>query len=55
MPRYNVTTTVTYYFEVEADDRAGAEAQGWDYEDWYYTGEVDSIEVRELEDEDENE
>lgn len=49
--RYTVTVTVEYCYEVEAPSRLDAEAEGWNYEDYKYTGEVYSIEV-DLEEED---
>jgi hypothetical protein len=54
MPNYEVTVEVSYTYEVEAEDYAAAEKQGWDYEDYKYTGQVEDITVKELE-EDEDE
>lgn len=56
MARYEITTVVSYTYEVEADDLESAEKQGWDYEDYQSAGVVDSIEVYEYpEDEEESE
>lgn len=55
MPRYEITTTVNYTFEVEADDLEEAEQLGYDYEEYKYFGEVYDIEVAELEERDEDE
>jgi hypothetical protein len=51
MPTYEITTTVVYVYEVEADDVEQAEKIGWQYEDYQHYAEVDSIEVAELESE----
>jgi hypothetical protein len=53
MSKFEITTTVVYVFEVEAETLADAEAMGWDYEDYPYGAEVDSIEVYEYPEEDE--
>jgi len=50
MPKYTVTTTVTYTGEVEADNREDAEYLGWSYEDVLYYDGVYSIEVEEIDD-----
>jgi hypothetical protein len=55
MPTYDVKVIVEYNYEVEADTPELAEEQGWDYEEYAYTGEVYSIEVDEQEEEDEDE
>ena len=55
MPRYEITTTVNYTFEVEADDLQEAEQLGYDYEEYRHFGEVYDIEVAELEERDEDE
>jgi hypothetical protein len=55
MSKYFITTTVEYYFEVEADSEAEAEEMGWLYENYPYTAEVDSIEVEALEEDEEDE
>lgn len=56
MPRFEITTTVTYTYDVEADSLETAEKLGWEYEDYLYTGTVEDIEVYEYqEDEDEEE
>lgn len=54
MARYELTVTVEYVYEVEADDYPSAEKQGWDYEDYQHSGSVYEIQVAELpEDEEE--
>lgn len=50
MPRFQVTTTVTFTGEVEADDYATAEALGWEWEDELMYDGVYDITVEELED-----
>lgn len=56
MPLYNLKVVVTYEYEVEADNEEQAEQMGWEYEDYPYSGEVYSIDVEELpEEEDEDE
>lgn len=55
MPRYEITTTVIYTFEVEADDLQEAEELGYDYEEYRHFGEIYDIEVAELEERDEDE
>ena len=56
MAKYELTVTVEYTYEVEADDWESAEKQGWDYEEYPHSGSVQSIDVTELEeDEDESE
>lgn len=52
MPRYHITTEVSYFYEVEADNEEEAEKQGWMYEDHKYNAEVQHILVNEIEDED---
>ena len=53
MPKFTVKTMVTFYGEVEAKDAAEAEAKGWDWEDELQYDGVYSIDVEELDDEDE--
>jgi hypothetical protein len=55
MPRYYVKTIVEFSNEVEADSEADAEAMGWDWEDELHYDGVYSIEVEELDDEEEEE
>ena len=55
MPRFEVTTTVEYVGEVEADSKEAAEAMGWDWEENLNYFAVDSIEVYEYEEEDDDE
>lgn len=49
--KYSVTVTVEYCFEVEAASSELAILEGWNYEDYSYTGQVYSIDV-DLEEED---
>lgn len=51
MPRFEVTTTIEYVGEVEAETREDAEALGWYWEDNLNYFAVNSIEVAELDDE----
>jgi hypothetical protein len=53
MPIYDVKVVVEYMYEVEADNEAEAEEQGWHYEDHAYSGEVYSIKVDEKEEDEE--
>jgi hypothetical protein len=53
MAVWNVKVVVEYEYEVEADTYEQAEKQGWEYEEYYYTGTVDSIEVEEQDEPDE--
>jgi hypothetical protein len=55
MPRFEVTTTIEYVGEVEADTREEAEALGWYWEDNLNYFAVNSIEVYEYPEEDEDE
>ena len=55
MPRFEVTTTVEFVGEVEAETREEAEAMGWDWEEHLNFYAVDSIEVYEYPQEDEDE
>lgn len=47
MPKYDVEVTVNFMYEVEADNIAEAEAQGWHWEDYPMFGEVYDISVSE--------
>ena len=47
MAEYEVTVTVTYAFDVEAENVEEAEKQGYNYEDYPFSAIVDSIEVYE--------
>ena len=55
MPKFYVTTTVTFCGEVEADSQEEAEAKGWEWEDELHYDGVYDITVEELEDESEDE
>lgn len=47
MPKYDVEVTVKFNYEVEADNIAEAEAQGWNWEDYPQFAEVYDIQVDE--------
>ena len=49
--RYSVKVVVEYYYDVECENAAQAEEEGWKYEDYPYSAEVYSIDVN-LEEED---
>ena len=59
MPKYDVRVLVEFNYEVEADNIAEAEQQGWNWEDYAMFAEVYSIDVDEqyvpLDGEDEDE
>ena len=55
MPKYEITTVVEYTYEVEADDLEAAKQMGWEYEDYQHWAEVESVDARELDSEDEEE
>jgi hypothetical protein len=48
MKEYELQVTVTYNYTVEAESWDEAEKQGWEYEDWSHTAQVESIDVTEL-------
>jgi hypothetical protein len=53
MPGFKVKVVVTYDYEIQADSEAEAEAEGQNYENYRYFGSIDSIEVEELESDEE--
>lgn len=55
MAKFQVTTTVIFSGEVEADSLEEAEAKGWEWEDELQYEAVDTIEVDELDDDEEDE
>jgi hypothetical protein len=55
MSNYELTVTVTYTYQVEADSYEEAHEQGHDYEDYLYTADLMKIHVAELEDDEEDE
>jgi hypothetical protein len=55
MPKYYVKTIVEFSNEVEADSEAEAEAIGWKWEEELHYDGVYSIEVEELEEDEEDE
>jgi hypothetical protein len=54
MPNYRVQVTVNFDYEIEAEDEAAAEQQGWNWEDYAAWSDVYSIDVEELEEEEED-
>ena len=53
MALYDIETTVTYYFQVEADDLKDAELEGWQYYNPKYEPEAEVQEIKvELSEED---
>ena len=55
MATYEVNVRVDYSYEVEADSEQEAEEQGWHYEDYAHFADVYSINVTELESDEEEE
>ena len=55
MPMYDIKVIVEYMYEVEAENEAQAEEQGWHYEDYAYSGEVYSIKVIKVDEQEEDE
>lgn len=47
MPKYDVEVTVKFMYEVEADNIAEAEKEGWNWEDYPQFAEVYDIQVDE--------
>lgn len=47
MPKYDVEVTVKFNYEVEADNIAEAEAEGWKWENYPMFAEVYDIQVDE--------
>lgn len=43
--RYTVTVVVEYVYDVEATSTEAAKEEGWNYEEYKYTGQVYSIDV----------
>ena len=54
MARYDVKVVVEYYYEVEADSIEEAEEMGYDYEEYQHCGQVDSISVEEIEEDEDD-
>jgi hypothetical protein len=54
MAKFQVTTTVTFTGEVEADTLAEAEEKGWEWEDELHYDGVYDIQVEELDEEEED-
>jgi uncharacterized protein YwgA len=47
--QYEVQVAVTYYFVVEADnEEQAAEIASYDYQDYSFTAEIDSVDVAEI-------
>ena len=55
MATFNVKVIVEYEYEVEADNEEQAEKEGWNYEEYANWSSVYSIDVEELDDEEEEE
>jgi hypothetical protein len=55
MGLYNVKVVVEYEYEVEADSLEEAEKQGFEYEEYSYTGDIYSIDAEELPSDEEDE
>lgn len=55
MKTYQLTVTVEYVYEVEAESAEEAEEMGWEYEEHIYNAEVCTIDVEEIEEEEEEE
>jgi len=55
MPTYRVQVKVELDYEVECDNEADAEAQGWLWEDYRQWSEVYSIDVEDITETDEEE
>jgi len=51
MATYEVRVAVDYVYEVEADSKEEAEAEGWKYEDYKMHAQVDFIKVAEVDNE----
>lgn len=49
MPKFTVTTTVVYEFEVEAKDYAQAILLGNNWDDFNWNREIEDIQVKEVE------
>lgn len=54
MGTYYIKVRVDFEYEVEADSEEAAREQGWMWEDYCHYSDVYSIDVEELEDEDED-
>lgn len=48
MATYNVKVMVEFNYEIEADSEEVAEAEGWKWENYKYNSSVDSIQVTEM-------
>lgn len=55
MPTYDVRVIVEYNYEVEAENEAAAEEEGWNYEEYRMFGDVYTIEVTQTSDDEEDE
>ena len=51
MATYTVRVAVDYLYEIEADSKEDAEAEGWKYEDYNMFAQVDFIKVAEVDNE----
>lgn len=48
--KYQVTTTVEYTWIADSEDYNSIDEIGWDYEDYKYSADVSSVDLVELED-----
>lgn len=53
MARFEVNVVVEFQYEVDVDSYEEADAEGWNWEDYTMFSTVDTIEVRELDDDEE--
>ena len=55
MRKYYVSVEVMVNFEIDADSRDEAEAEGWDWETYKHFAEVVSIDVEDISEDEEDE
>lgn len=55
MANYRLNVVVHYDYEVEADSLEEAQAQGWDYENFAHLASVYSVDVYEVDEDEEEE
>jgi len=55
MAKYDIEVVVSYMYEVEAEDDIEAEKEGWNYEEYKYFAQVDSIKFEMIEEDDDEE
>ena len=54
MPNYRIQVTVNFDYEVEAENEKDAEEYGWKWDDYAHYSDVYSIDVEELEEDEED-